>query len=206
MSSITISIKKKQTTDSTVKSKIPYDNSKYILNDGYTIDSVNDTINLIVDDIKLLVENEILIISSSNVPGISITYTKDTDESDARQSLEYLIAVNKATTDNRYNIQYPVVGSVIQCNRIISPPYNNMQPYNPAMGLGYSGYQYGCCNIYSQQPQQNPNYVDISEDTSDDWIDVYSEEYLYKKLHYGKHGDNISTVIYSFTRTLLLLR
>lgn len=86
-----------------------------------------------------------------------------------------------------------------------------MQPYNPAMGLGYSGYQYyanqyGCYNIYSQQPQQNPNYVDISEDTSGDWIDVYSEEYLYKKLHYGKHGDNISTVIYSFTRTLLLLR
>lgn len=93
MSSITISIKKKQTTDSIVKSKIPYDNSKYILNYGYTIDSVNDIINSIVDDIKLLVENEILIISSSNVPGISITYTKDTDESDARQSLEYLITV-----------------------------------------------------------------------------------------------------------------
>lgn len=171
MNSIIISIKKKQTTDSTVKSKIPYDNSRYILNDGYTIDSVNDIINSIVDDIKLLVENEILIISSSNVPGISITYTKDTDESDARQSLEYLIAVNKS--HNKQQIQYPVVGSVIQCNRIISPSYNNMQPYNPAMGLGYSGYQYyanqyGCCNIYSQQPQQNPNDVDISEDTSGD--------------------------------------
>lgn len=168
MSSITISIKKKQTTDSIVKSKIPYDNSKYILNYGYTIDSVNDIINSIVDDIKLLVENEILIISSSNVPGISITYTKDTDESDARQSLEYLIVMNKS--HNKQQIQYPVVGSMIQCNRIISPSYNNMIPYNPYMGIGYSGYPYYAKTMqflqYSQQPQQNTNDVDISEDTS----------------------------------------